>query len=177
MASNPGKIFEADIMNSIPEELFKYKLRDSASAWNTGGDLTTKSRFTTTNICDIQCHDGQWLHLWECKSHKGNSFPTSPKYNSNNKLTHYGIIKVNQLNGLMEAYPKKNVEAGFLFNFSDKEKTYFVTVTEVYAALVEEFKKSLNHEWIELHGILIPQSKKKRSKIHYNYELSVLLNN
>lgn len=160
-------------MNSIPQNLFKYKLRDSAAAWNGGGN----ARFTTTNICDIQCHDGQWLHLWELKSHKGNSIPIAPKTNENGKVTHYGVIKKNQLDGLIEAYLKKNVEPGFLFNFSDKERTFFVSVKWVRIAILEDGKKSLSLEWCEQHGAEIHQVKRPRSKIHYNYDLSILLKN
>lgn len=170
---NLGKMFEEDIMDSVPRKLFKYKLRDSASGWSGGN----KARFTTTNICDIQCFDGQWFHLWELKSHKGNSIPTSPKHNEKGKITHYGVIKKNQLDGLIEAYSKKNVEPGFLFNFSDKQKTYFVSVKWVAKALLEENKKSLNLEWVEQHGTLIPQELKGRSKMHWIYDLSILLDN
>lgn len=168
-----GKIFEQDIMNSIPVELFKYKLRDSAAAWSGGGN----ARFTTTNICDIQCHDGRWFHLWELKSHKGASIPTSPKKNDKGKITHYGVIKKNQLDGLIEAYTKKNVEPGFLFNFSDKQKTYFISVKWVAQALLEDHKKSLSLEWVDHNGTLIPQMLKGRSKIHWIYDLSALLDN
>lgn len=170
---NQGKVFEEDIMNSIPESLFKYKLRDSASGWS-GGD---KARFTTNNICDLIVHDGIWLHLLECKSHKGNSIPTSPKVNTKGNITHYGVIKINQLEGLMKEHPKENVSAGFLFNLSDKDKTYFVEVPEVYEALVVENKKSLSLEWIDQHGMLIPQIRKGRSKNHWEYNLSNLLDN
>ncbi len=173
MTRNLGKIFEEDIMSSVPENLFKYKLRDSASGWSGGN----KARFTTNNICDLIVHDGIWLHLLECKSHKGNSIPTTPKINTKGKITHYGVIKINQLEGLMEEYPKKNVSTGFLFNLSDKCKTYFVEAPEVCEALVEEHKKSLNLEWIEQHGMLIPQIRKGRSQIHWKYKLSSLLDN
>jgi recombination protein U len=170
---NPGKVFEEDIMGSIPEKLFKYKLRDSASGWS-GGD---KARFTTNNICDLIVHDGVWLHLLECKSHKGTSIPTSPTTNEKGKITHYGVIKINQLDGLMKEHPKENVSAGFLFNLSDKARTYFVEVPEVYEALVNEGRKSLSLEWLGLHGVLIPQMLKGRSKIHWKYNLSSLLDN
>ena len=170
MSANNGKNFEFDIMNSVPEGLFKYKLRDSASGWS-GGQAT---RFTTNNICDLIVHDGAWVHLLELKSHKGKSFPVSPKTNEKGKITHYGVIKANQLDGLMDAYNKKNVNPGFLFNLSEHKKTYFVSVHFVHKAIVEEGKKSLNLEWLEQHGQLIPQSQRARQTIHWNYDLSVL---
>ncbi len=170
---NLGKMFEEDIMNSIAEGLFKYKLRDSAAAWGEG----SKTRFTTNNICDLIVHDGIWLHLLELKSHAGNGIPTGPKTNEKGKITHYGVIKINQLEGLMDEHPKKNVSAGFLFNLRDKNKTYFVEAPAVHIAVVLENKKSLNLQWIEQHGMLIPQMLKGRSKIHWKYDLSALLDN
>lgn len=171
MAKNPGKLFEEDILASVPDKYFKYKLRDSAAAWGGG----TKTRFTTNNICDVIVHDSIWLHLWELKSHGGNSFPLTIKRNAKGTITNYGVIKRNQVDGLMNEYNKKNVEPGFIFNLRDKEKTFFVSIKWVYMAIYEDELKSLNLKWLELHGMLIPQQKRPRSKIHYVYDLSALL--
>jgi hypothetical protein len=173
MAKNPGKSFEDDIKESIPSNCFVQRLKDGSST----GTSEAPRRIKTNNICDFIVFDEKWLHLWELKSHKGNSIPTSPKTNEKGDITHYGVIKINQLEGLMNEHQKKNVSTGFIFNLRDKLKTYFVEAIAVHRALVLENKKSLNLEWIERNGMLIPQKLKGRSKIHYNYDLSCLLDN
>lgn len=162
---NSGKKFEEDFKNSIDDKYFVYRLRDSAGTWQGG----TNTRFTSSNICDYIVFANSWLFLLELKSHKGASIPIAPKENDKGKITHYGVIKVNQLEGLNEALKKKDVEAGFLFNLSDKEKTWFVEVSKVAEAIKEE-KKSLSLEWLEQHGTLIPQQKKRT---RYKYDLSI----
>jgi len=171
MPQNSGKIFEGDFSNSIPENYFKYKLKDSPGAW--GQTENSKVRFTSSNICDFVIHNGKWLFLLELKSHKGASLPITPKVNEKGKITHYGAIKANQLEGLMKEYYKWNVEAGFLINLSEKFKTYFVEVINVKNA-IDEGKKSLGLEWLERNGTLIPQSTKKRGT-HQIYDLSMLM--
>jgi penicillin-binding protein-related factor A (putative recombinase) len=175
MPKNMGKEFENDILNSIPKDLFKYKLRDSAASW--GRTEGSKTRFTTKNICDFIVFDGIWLHLWELKSHKGNSIPTAPKFNSKGTLTHYGVFASQQLEGLMNEYETEKVVPSVIINFRDKNKTFAISILHVYKAVVIDEKKSLNFEWCEQYGLLIPQQLKGRSKIHWKYDLGVLLDN
>lgn len=164
---NSGKKFEEDFKKSISDKYFVYRLRDSAGTWQ-GGNNT---RFTSSNICDFIVFANGWLHLLELKSHKGASIPIAEKKNKKDIVTHYGVIKVNQLEGLIKEHQKANVNVGFIFNLSEKEKTWFVEAIEVKKA-IEEKVKSLSLEWFELHGTLIPQHKKIT---RYNYDLSVLL--
>jgi len=164
---NSGKIFEEDIKKSIPEEYFVYRLRDSSGAWGEG----TKTRFTPNNICDFIVHANGWLHLIELKSHKGASIPISPKKNKDGKITHYGVIKANQLEGLLKEHHKSCVYSSFIFNLADKEKTYWVDCGMI-ADAINKGLKSLSLEWLEKYGILIPQQIKRT---RYKYDLSNLL--
>lgn len=172
MPTNAGKLFEEDIKNSIPDSCFVQRLKDGSAG---GGEKRVRLR--SNNICDYIVFDGQWLHLWELKSHKGNSIPTSAKYNEKGTLTHYGVFASNQLIGLMEEYTKKNVNPGVIVNFRDKGKTIFISILHVYQAVVVDGKKSLSVEWCEQYGTLIPQQRKGRSKIHWTYDLGCLLDN
>lgn len=164
---NTGKIFEGDIKASIPTRYFVYRLRDSTGTW----ESTAKVKYTTSNICDFIVFANGWLHLLELKSHKGSSIPLYEKKNDKDKITYYGIIKINQLNGLLKECNKKNISAGFIFNLAEKEKTWFVEATDVKNA-IETNHKSLSMEWLEQFGMLIPQ-KKKISR--YKYDMSVIL--
>ena len=172
MPKNAGKMFEEDIKNSIPGNCFVQRLKDGSAG---GGEK--RVRLKSNNICDFIVFEEMWLHLWELKSHKGNSIPTSPKYNDKGEITHYGVFAANQLEGLMTEYGKKNVNPGVIVNFRDKCKTYFISILFVYRDVVVDGKKSLSVEWCEQHGQAVPQRMKGRSKIHWTYDLSFLLEN
>jgi recombination protein U len=154
---NEGKLFEKDFIDSVPEQYFKYRLRDSAGTWQ-GGENT---RFTPSNICDFIIYTGK-LFLLELKSHKGKSIPLS-------------CIRENQLNGLLEAY-KKGTHAGFIFNFRDINETYYLTANSLNSFMVTNNRKSIPLSYLKESGTLIPQKMKGRSKIHQIYDLTVLIN-
>ena len=169
MPKNSGKIFEEDFKGSISRDYFIYRLKDGTAGFK--GAKNENVRFQATNTCDFIVFANGWLHLLELKSHKGASIPLGQKFNDSGKLTHYGIIKVNQLNGLLKECNKNKVNAGFVFNLAEKEKTWFVEATDVNNA-IEAKRKSLSIEWLEQYGMLIPQQKKIS---RYRYDLSVLL--
>ncbi|MDF2804874.1 MAG: hypothetical protein K0S61_4779 [Anaerocolumna sp.] len=164
---NSGKVFEEDIKKSINDKYFIYKLKDSAGTWQ-GGNNT---RFTSSNICDYIVFANGWLHLLELKSHKGASIPIAPIKNKQGKITKYGAIRTNQVEGLFKEYCKPKMNCGFIFNLSDKEKTWFVDILNIKVE-IERQARSLSLEWLEMHGVLIPQEKKRT---RYKYDLSVIL--
>ena len=149
---NEGKKFEQDFIKSVPENWFKYRLNDSASSWQ-GGE---KARFTPSNICDFIVYNER-LWLLELKSHKGSSIPL-------------GCIRTKQVKGLLEAY-LKGTEAGYIFNFRDKEETYYVNASLVNHFIERETRKSIPLSWIKEVGTLIPQVKKK---VRYGYILEFM---
>lgn len=155
MAQNEGKKFEQDIIKSIPEGVFYYRLRDSAGTWQ-GGDNT---RFTPSNICDLIVFNEGNLYLLELKSHKGKSIPLT-------------CIRENQIEGLMKAY-KKGIKAGYIINFRDIEETYYFSANSMNSFLNTEERKSIPLQRVREYGILIPQEKKR---VRYKYDLNVLLN-
>jgi len=149
---NEGKKFEQDFISSVPDTWFHYRLNDSASSWQ-GGE---NSRFTPSNICDFIVYNNK-LWLLELKSHKGKSIPLS-------------CIRPKQVTGLLEAY-KKGTNAGYIFNFRDIEKTYYVNANLINAFLVTYDRKSIPLSWIDEMGTLIPQIKKR---VRYSYILEFM---
>lgn len=72
---NPGKTFEEDFISSFPIDMFTYKLRDSAGAWEGVAKGKGKIRFTPSNVCDFVAHNyykGETL-LMELKSTQAKS--------------------------------------------------------------------------------------------------------
>ena len=149
---NDGKKFEEDFIKSIPENWFKYRLRDSGGSWQ-GGE---KARFTPTNICDFIVYNNK-LWLLELKSHKGKSIPLS-------------CIRENQIKGL-EAASKLGVDAGYIFNFRDVEETYFIDAAKINKFIELSTRKSIPLDFLKEHGMLIPQHKKK---VRYRYDLGFM---
>lgn len=149
---NDGKKFEEDFIKSVPENWFKYRLRDSGGSWQ-GGE---KARFTPTNICDFIVYNNN-LWLLELKSHKGKSIPLS-------------CIRENQMNGLEDAL-KVGVKAGYVFNFRDTEETYFINAFEICKFVGSTYRKSIPIDYLKENGVLIPQQKKK---VRYKYDLSFM---
>jgi len=149
---NDGKAFERDFMSSVPDDWFKYRLNDSGGAWQ-GGD---KARFTPSNICDFIVYNGK-LWLLELKSHKGKSIPLS-------------CIRAKQVEGLKNAY-KKDVKAGYVFNFRDINETYFVNAWDIYIFIANETRKSIPLQYIRQTGTIIPQVLKR---VRYGYILEFM---
>lgn len=149
---NEGKQFEKDLIGSVPDTWFKYRLNDSSASWQ-GGDA---ARFTPSNICDFIVYNGN-LWLLELKSHKGKSIPLS-------------CIRPKQLEGLVKA-TTKSVKAGFVINFREYEETYFVYAEALDYFVKMETRKSIPLSWVKEFGILIPQVKKR---VRFNYILEFM---
>ena len=105
----------------------------------------------------------------ELKSSKTNSFSYQRDKKDKGKN-----IKINQINGLLKASEVNGVYAGFLFNFSTLNKTYWVNIKDFYTFYSTSEKGSLNEKDIinSISGILVNQSIKK---VHYNYNISKMI--
>lgn len=151
---NAGKQFETDFRKSVPEGVFFYRFRDGTASWG-GGENT---RFQQSNICDCMMFNGI-LYLLELKSHKGKSLP-------------FSAIRQNQITELSKASTYPKIIAGFIVNFRDVEKTFFVLAPKVEYFITHEERKSIPIAWFEENGVIIPQ---KKLRVNYRYELDRLL--
>lgn len=156
---NPGKKFEEDFKNSVPKELFYYRLIDGTSSWDGGN-----ARFQAKNICDCIVMGKEWLRLIELKSFKGKSFP-------------FGNIDEKNLAKMVEAAYKSGsrVEAYIIFNFRDLEKTFVASAREVKWYIENADRKSIPLSWFEdeprCFSNKIPQTLKRT---RYSYDLEFL---
>lgn len=153
---NAGKVFEKNFMDSMPPEVWCYRFRDSAGAWQ-GGENT---RFTPSNICDFLVFNEDSLLLLELKSHKGKSLPLH-------------CIREKNLAKMIDANRFKKIHSFLVVNFRDVDETY-----AVYASLVSLYmetnpeKKSIPIAFFRNNGFMIPQELKK---VHYRYDVRSLL--
>ena len=135
---NSGKRFEQNFKNSVPKNIFLYRLKDSSSAW--GGN--EKVRFQATNICDFLMFDGDYLYLLEMKSTKAKSLPLAN-------------IKQHQINDLIEANKYANVVCGFLIEFSKVNEVYFLEISKFQEFMKKAERKSIPIEYCSKNGIKV----------------------
>lgn len=130
---NTGKIFEQDFKNSVPDDVYYYRINDAVTAWNAGENQ--KARFTPKNGFDVLLFKSPNLFLLELKSTKGTSFSFKGKS---------AMIKEHQIKALDKTKKYPDIIAGFLFNFSTIQTTYFLTIDKFQKFIFETNKSSLN---------------------------------
>lgn len=153
---NEGKKFEEDFINSFTDDIFTYRLRDSAGAWNNGN----KARFTSKNGCDFIIFNtikGELL-LLELKSFKG-------------KSCSFSNVKAHQIQFLTEESKKEGVRGLFILNFRDLEETYILEAEDVNKLYLAD-KKSISLAFCRKNGQLLPQ---KLKRIRYEYNVDILI--
>lgn len=154
---NTGKRFEQNFRISVPEGIYFFRFRDNSSSW--GGNNAV--RFTYSNICDCMLYDGNYLYLLELKSTKGSSLP-------------FTNIRKNQLEELLKASKYKNIVAGFIINFSTKDRCFFLSIDNAIEFINTTSRKSFPIDYLELHGIEIEVIKKK---VNSTYNVNKFIEN
>ena len=158
---NPGKIFENNFRESIPNtpNIFYYRLKDSASSYYGGNEYL---RFSQSNIADaFLLHTNTQFNLThllilELKSHKGKSLP-------------FSVIRDNQLKEMFEASYYRKVLPFIIVFFSDIERCFALPIQKVVALKQEGTRKSIPLVYFEQEGIEI-ETKKLRTNYRYNIE-------
>jgi len=139
---NNGKRFEEDFIGSLPENVYRLRLKD-AGGWSNA----TNTRFTIKNPCDfIIQSEGNELSMIELKSHKGKSVP-------------YDVFK--QYDDLVKFQDDYSfIYCGAVFNFSDLEETYLISIDNLKIIKERSNRKSFGYDDVRELGILILQKKK-----------------
>jgi len=165
---NSGKIFELAIKKSIESvpDCYYYRLRDPASSF---GDTEGNGlRFSITNDYDCFFFTNGIFYPLELKSSKSTAFSFQTEKGQSGKN-----IKISQINGLLKASQTTGVKAGFMFNFAEIEKTYWLNIVDFYKFYKSTTKKSINeNDIIEHGGVLIEQ---KLKKVNYSYDIAKLI--
>ena len=154
MANKEGKKFEADFRNSIPHNVYHYRLKDGTAGF--AGQKNENVRFQAKNDFDFFVHADTKLFGFELKSVADKRLP-------------FSNISKNQWEGLYKISLYKNCYGYFLVNFRSIEKTYAIEIHEMIFFRDNTTKKSINVEECERIGKLIPQ-KKKVSRYTYDLE-------
>ena len=157
---NQGKQFEDDFKKSIPKNVYYLRLQDSAIGFDV--ERSTQ-RFALKSPYDVVlCNKGR-MYALELKSNKEKS------------MSFYGQtprIKERQVDELVKA-ENANAIAGLVLNFRSQEETYFILASEFKRFMETCGKKSINIADARKIGVLIPC---KKLKVHFRYDLNVILN-
>ncbi|MBW2003038.1 MAG: Holliday junction resolvase RecU [Deltaproteobacteria bacterium] len=153
MPKNEGKKFEDDWKNSVPEWVYYYRFRDGTA--NFAGEKNENVRFQARNMCDCMLfYDGK-LFLLELKSYRGKSIPFS------------AITGGKKLEEMSKAGTYRRIISGYVFNFRDIVKTFFVKANDVEHYIYHADRKSIPIDWTESKGVEI-ESRKLISRYRYD---------
>lgn len=148
MASNNGHIFEQEFKKSAPEGVYIKKLKVSGMNYKGGG-----------NEGDYLVYQFPNLYIFELKSHKGKSIP-------------FDRLREVQIKGLTALGKIPGVKTGFIFNFRELEKTYFIHTEHIISYMTSGERKSFPIEWVEEVGVRLEH---KKARTRYTYNLLKLL--
>ena len=163
-----GKIFEQQWKNSIDKEkMYYFRLKDNPSSF---GRDSVSVRFTLNNPYDCFIFYNRFFFPMELKSTELTSISIQRRKEDNGKM-----IKINQINGLLEANEYDGIFPGFIFDFRLSGNTYWLSINNFNLFMIENDKKSINEkDVIKYKGININKTKKR---IRYVYDIEELLLN
>ena len=154
---NPGKIFEEDIRDSIPDDVHYTRIRDPILPDGDGS-----YRFGNKCPFDIILYLKPHQYCLELKSTAG----TSISYDGPDPM-----IKQHQVEALIHASRDEGIVAGLLLNYRRTGGTYFVPISSFNALRLESKRKSINEKDAMMYGIQIPSRLKST---RHAYDLDVL---
>lgn len=159
---NYGKLFEKNIMDSMPDTIFCYKLRDSSGAWS---NKDNKSRFTPTNYCDFIIFDSQDLFMAEAKSTQGKSLP-------------FGNIKKSQIDGAKSVLEKDipHLHTVFMVEFRDTDDVFLINSSDIVEFMETADRKSFPLDFFTDKAIRIDRRNKRGKKLNIEESFEKYLN-
>lgn len=156
---NPGKQFEQDFRDSVPEDAYYTRIRDPILENRSAG-----GGYTFGDRCPYDCIIYHYPHQYclELKSTAG----TSISYDGAAPM-----IKKHQIEELARAARYPGVIAGLILNYRKTGRTWFIDIRDFQCFADASTRKSLNEKDCVLIGTQIPGCRKR---VHYHYSLEVL---
>lgn len=151
-----GKLFEEQWKRSIPEDVYYLRLKDNPSSF---GKDSSFVRFTLNNPFDCLVFYNGFLFPLELKSTSSKSISIQTKKEEKGKM-----IKINQIEGLSKSNKYKNIFSGFLFDFRESEKTFWMGINDFLRFQEENNKKSINEKDIIKYNAIDVEKEKKKTR-------------
>lgn len=160
-----GKLFEEQWKRSIPEDVYYLRLKDNPSSF---GKDSSFVRFTLNNPFDCLVFYNGFLFPLELKSTSSKSISIQTKKEEKGKM-----IKINQIEGLSKSNKYENIFSGFLFDFRESEKTFWMGINDFLKFQEENNKKSINEKDIIKYNAI--EVEKERKKTRYVFSVKKLI--
>lgn len=169
MSKNIGKIFEEQVIKSLPDYVLSYRLPDSAQSFG----RNEKLRFSRKNPFDYLLWDSKKhiLYALEMKTVSGKSISFERTKEESREIHHH------QIEGLTQWNKYDGTVCGFVIEFREIETTVFISIDSFNKLICKVEKKSFNYNDLQDSGLtylIIPQRKKRT---RYLYDIEVLLQN
>ena len=161
---NSGKIFERQFKNSLTDNIFYLRIKDSPSSFGKDSGFV---RFTLNNPYDVLLFYKRTLFTLELKTTCNKSFTIQLSKDKKSKM-----IKYNQIEGLRKASQYDNIFSGFIFNF-ENSNSYFLDIKDFDSFLEHENKQSINENDIKKYNGRVLEKRLKRTL--FEYQISILL--
>ena len=133
-----GKLFEEQWKKSIPDDVYYLRLKDNPSSF---GKDSSFVRFTLNNPFDCLVFYNGFLFPLELKSTSSKSISIQIDKKEKGKM-----IKINQIEGLSKSNKYDFIYSGFLFDFRESEKTFWMGIEDFLKFQEENNKKSINEK-------------------------------
>lgn len=160
---NAGKKFEQNFANSVPDDVYFMRIKDSANNFS----RSESSTFATTNPFDcFIVYEGLFLPI-ELKTTKGKSFSVQSQNLENGK-----DIKYHQIKSLEKSQSFDNIYAGFILDFRDSN-TYWINILDFLKFMNNTKKKSINENDIIMNNPILIN--KKIMRVNYKYDVRNML--
>ena len=160
-----GKLFEEQWKRSIPEDVYYLRLKDNPSSF---GKDSSFVRFTLNNPFDCLVFYNGFLFPLELKSTSSKSISIQTKKEEKGKM-----IKINQIEGLSKSNKYENIFSGFLFDFRESEKTFWMGINDFLKFQEEKNKKSINEKDIIKYNAI--EVEKEKEKTRYVFSVKKLI--
>lgn len=170
---NEGKKFENAFRNSVPKNVYYFKVPDPAESFSS---IKTGLRFTIQNPCDVFMFNPKTktMYALELKSTKNTSISFwREDYEDETKKQTF-MVRKNQILGLQKIN-NYQIVSGFIFNFRYTNHTYYQSIDDFLFMTNSLDKKSFNEaDVVKNKGVLIEQ---KLMRSNYKYDVENFLDN
>lgn len=163
---NPGKLFEQDVVKSMPEYVYVHRLKDSAQSFK------NSASWSWDNPCDFYFFDSdrRVFYAIECKSTKYKSMSVQTNKDDDSSK----MIKYHQVSSLIKISKYNGVVAGFFLNFRDEkndtERLYFINTKNFVHMMGSINKVSFNEIDLLTNNAIKIDGNRKRKRFKWNID-------
>ena len=164
---NEGKIFEQDIIKSVPDYVGVVRMPDAAQSFFKNSNL----RFSNKNPYDylLWCPNSLTLYALELKTVKGKSISFERSKDEHGEIHYHQIVGLNNVDRIGECV------CGFIIEFRELETTVFIHIQDFLKLQEVIPKKSFNFKDLTDYNVKYIIIKQTLLRSHYRYDIDAFL--